>query len=1001
MKNKIKIKKIICIVICSTMLLSTLSGQIFVYAEPSYDTVTETQSDVSEQSTDTYTETQTETAIETESESEEMEETDTNKDIENTTVEEISTEETTSLEDGIVYFAKVTGFVTEDNHTLYYDIDGNLCYGWQEIAGEKYYFDNRTGFMKLGWQLIDGSYYYFEQTTGKMQKGIIQVDGQFYLFDQDSGERITGFYHYKEEDNTEKIVYAYSGGRLLKGLCKIDTKWYFFNETTFALESDTEGFIQDGFYQFEQNDYYIKNGQKLIGIWEIENNRYYFDGSGKLQTGFCTIGRKRYYFSEALQLPQRGSQVIGYCNILTGEQSNNYYFDEYGVMQFGWYQIENEGETLWHFFDYDTGKEDVEKAAAVKGKSIYYSEIVIPEEEKDNRLGTFKIHIKDVLGDRPIISVKAKVWSKQNGKDDIRTYNLVSDGNHNYVTTIDAKNHEYDDGTYCIKITITDKSTNAVTTDIIETEVNVIPYDSVDFTMNSSQEVLTATIQGARFNRTIRESGILLWNKEGTKETARTYPLRMDQNGNESVSLPVKQLGFSESFTCIFYTENQEMQKEQLENGTEYLLELTPLSVGKNGTEVTTKQTDTTYGLWNITTWASSPSEITVTALVYQTGRSSNRKSYTLNNDGTGTYSVQADLKDFMYISDTYEVDITICDKRGATYHVHTTSQKITSIFDMSVDVAIGINDTFKGRMQLKFSNYNSDSMQYIRVKAYPSTNSSLAYNYQTKISNNAASMIEINAANHGLKEGNYTLEIYGMDNRNIEVMIKKMTVYLHVSPCFIKMKNSGIGIPSGIGYFGIDVSHHQGTVNWSSVKNSGVQFAMIRDGYGKDQGQIDGQFGANLIGVKNQGLKWGVYHYSYSNTVERANAEATYCISILKKYGVNSGMVAFDFEEKDRRNTALKSINTQIILTFCNRMRDAGYTPYLYTDYNMFTTCTNESAIRTDGIGIWIARWKNSTAGTTNNIWQFYNEGTVNGISGNSGIVDLDFCTDLSIFNG
>lgn len=81
----------------------------------------------------------------------------------------------------------------------------------------------------------------------------------------------------------------------------------------------------------------------------------------------------------------------------------------------------------------------------------------------------------------------------------------------------------------------------------------------------------------------------------------------------------------------------------------------------------------------------------------------------------------------------------------------------------------------------------------------------------------------------------------------------------------------------------GIDVSKHQGTVNWSHVKADGVKFAIIRAGYGKQASQKDAQFENNYAGCKSNGVPVGVYWYSYATTPDEARKEAAVCLSVIK----------------------------------------------------------------------------------------------------------------------
>ncbi len=108
-----------------------------------------------------------------------------------------------------------------------------------------------------------------------------------------------------------------------------------------------------------------------------------------------------------------------------------------------------------------------------------------------------------------------------------------------------------------------------------------------------------------------------------------------------------------------------------------------------------------------------------------------------------------------------------------------------------------------------------------------------------------------------------------------------------------------------------IDVSEHQGNINWEKVKNAGVVGAMIRTGYGvKDPNQIDKWFYNNLSGCQNVGMPYGFYHYSYAVDVAGAEQEADFCLELIA--GSNPQYpVAFDMEEN--RQAALgKTVCTE-----------------------------------------------------------------------------------------
>ena len=81
----------------------------------------------------------------------------------------------------------------------------------------------------------------------------------------------------------------------------------------------------------------------------------------------------------------------------------------------------------------------------------------------------------------------------------------------------------------------------------------------------------------------------------------------------------------------------------------------------------------------------------------------------------------------------------------------------------------------------------------------------------------------------------------------------------------------------------GIDVSYCQTNIDWQKVKNSGVDFVIIRAGYGKEINQKDKQFENHYTGAKAAGLYVGAYHYSYARSVNEAMQEADCFLEWIK----------------------------------------------------------------------------------------------------------------------
>lgn len=184
----------------------------------------------------------------------------------------------------------------------------------------------------------------------------------------------------------------------------------------------------------------------------------------------------------------------------------------------------------------------------------------------------------------------------------------------------------------------------------------------------------------------------------------------------------------------------------------------------------------------------------------------------------------------------------------------------------------------------------------------------------------------------------------------------------------------------------GIDVSHNNETIDWNKVKAAGVQFAMLRCGYGrKHPDQIDTQFERNYKECKRLGIPVGVYHYSYATTVEDAKLEADFMLELIagKQFEYP---VAFDIEDKTQKFLG-KNLLTEIAMAFCDKIEKAGYYTAIYSNPDwLINRLDRDKLSRFD---LWLAEWRTTKTYTgAHGIWQYTDKGTVNGIAK---AVDMD----------
>ena len=196
----------------------------------------------------------------------------------------------------------------------------------------------------------------------------------------------------------------------------------------------------------------------------------------------------------------------------------------------------------------------------------------------------------------------------------------------------------------------------------------------------------------------------------------------------------------------------------------------------------------------------------------------------------------------------------------------------------------------------------------------------------------------------------------------------------------------------------GIDVSVYQGTIDWTKVSGSGIDFAMIRAGYRGygDKGSLveDTMFAKNALGAKINKIDIGVYFYSQAINIEEAKEEAKFVVSLIKKYGIDVKYpIAIDTELSPmgtgRADNISKEKRTEVVKAFCETIKQLGYKPMIYA--NKYWLYDNLNVQQISQYDIWLAHYIESTDYKYQYMmWQYTNTGKVDGITGN---VDKNYC--------
>ncbi len=202
------------------------------------------------------------------------------------------------------------------------------------------------------------------------------------------------------------------------------------------------------------------------------------------------------------------------------------------------------------------------------------------------------------------------------------------------------------------------------------------------------------------------------------------------------------------------------------------------------------------------------------------------------------------------------------------------------------------------------------------------------------------------------------------------------------------KCRSSNGSIIQGAIARGIDVSHNQGVIDWKKVKADGIDFAIIRCGYGMNQlNQDDRQWLNNVLECEKYGIPYGAYLYSYADTVAKAKSEAAHVLRLVRGHKITYP-IYYDLEDDSILEHTNAAQRCKIIETFTGIIRKAGYATGVFASKNWFERELPEASFA--NCDKWVAQWNTKcTYQGSYQIWQSTKNGTVSGING---LVDMDF---------
>lgn len=194
----------------------------------------------------------------------------------------------------------------------------------------------------------------------------------------------------------------------------------------------------------------------------------------------------------------------------------------------------------------------------------------------------------------------------------------------------------------------------------------------------------------------------------------------------------------------------------------------------------------------------------------------------------------------------------------------------------------------------------------------------------------------------------------------------------------------------------GIDISEFNGDIHFEAVKAAGIEFAIIRAGYGSKT--RDSRAAEYFEGAAAVGLDTGAYWFSYALSEQDARNEAKLLLQVTADYDT-SYPLCWDFEQDSVRYagqngvTVTKQLATKMAAAFCDEIRAAGKIPAVYSNQSFLSQYFDREALK--DYDLWYAYYHDTLDRKDVGLWQYSDKGTVSGIVGN---VDVDYaCVDYT----
>ncbi len=592
--------------------------------------------------------------------------------------------------------------------------------------------------------------------------------------------------------------------------------------------------------------------------------------------------------------------------------------------------------------------------------------------------------------------IKVRVWSYENGQDDIKTYTLKNKGTGTYTYTIPISKHNYNVGAYRVeayayftegepelisskKVTIKGMSNATVSTKLTNSDLG-------------KWSIYASGITGPA---TIKKVQIKMWYTSDGPETAKWITAKYKKSTKRYTAYAAaKKFAYKKgSYTMEVYatdargvcqlvgtinrnitpnlTKSMSYKAEQKSAGYD---------VTVSGLGCLSKVSGVTFKVWSVNSSVSS-------ATSYEGTLSGSKYVTTIPMD--------------KFTSDgAYNIGAYVTVKGEGTVRVAQNVINVQSMVSGGCSTRYVNNEN--GSFQMVANPITSvNEVSKVEFIVTPSTNPSLARIYTARKVGNSW-LADAGAAQFDCTTGQYVIQVKATDTTGAEQIVDTMSVNVEISTRYANLCKGSVQMR------GIDISKYQAspqsdgsyktTIDWNKVKSDGIDFVMIRIGYrGAENGNIyeDPTFQAHLEGAQNAGINVGVYFFSQAITEAEAEEEVKWIYNKIKEYRIDfpicidSEAVYTSSGKGGRANSLSKAARTKVTAAFCNAVVSYGYTPLIYASTSWLNNNLDMNTL--SKFDVWVAQYGANNGKDTHKVtytgkytmWQFTSTATVKGVSG------------------